>query len=164
MKLSDYDNMPNKDHMSDWQKNIRNNVTSESVVLGKLNWDASYSPPSWGSPKYLLHRTIKINRKYGSYKKVLEAVTKIGKVLNQIKAENPRRVYESVFSNENGENITLVYPFKSFTRFKNENGLPANFQAEYEKINGMGSFRKDIWDVLSEYSDGMSDEVLQLVN
>ena len=164
MKLSDYDNMPNKDHMSDWQKNIRNNVTSESVVLGKLNWDASYSPPSWGSPKYLLHRTIKINRKYGSYKKVLEADTKIGKVLNQIKAENPRRVYESVFSNENGENITLVYPFKSFTRFKNENGLPANFQAEYEKINGMGSFRKDIWDVLSEYSDGMSDEVLQLVN
>jgi len=164
MKLSDYDNMPDKDHMSDWQKNIRNNIKSESVVLGKLNWDASYSPPSWGSPKYLLHRTIKINRKYGSYNKVLEAVTKIGKVLNQIKAENPRRVYESVFSNEDGENITLVYPFKSFTRFKNENGLPSNFQVEYEKINGMGSFRKDIWDVLSEYSDGMSDEVLQLVN
>jgi hypothetical protein len=33
-----------------------------------------------------------------------------------------------------------------------------------EKTNGLGSFRKDIWDVLSEFSDGFSDEVLQLVN
>ena len=150
--------------MADWQKNVRNNVSSESVVLGKLNWDASYTPPSWGNPKYLLHRTIKIGRKYGSYGKVLEAVTKIGKVLNQINAPNPRRVYQSVFNDENGENITLVYPFKSFTRFNQDNGLPANFQQEYEKINGLGSFRRDIWDVLSEYSEGQSDEVLQLIN
>ena len=89
--------------------------------MGKLNWEASYSPPSWGNPEYLLHRTIKINRKYGSYEKVLEAVTKIGKVLTQIKAPNPRRVYESIIANENGENITLVYPFKSFTRFNDGN-------------------------------------------
>jgi len=164
MGLSDYDAMPNEVHMADWQKNVRNNVSSESVVLGKLNWDASYTPPSWGNPKYLLHRTIKIGRKYGSYGKVLEAVTKIGKVLNQINAPNPRRVYQSVFNDENGENITLVYPFKSFTRFNQDNGLPANFQQEYEKINGLGSFRRDIWDVLSEYSEGQSDEVLQLIN
>lgn len=164
MELSDYDAMPDEVHMSDWQKNIRNNVSSESVLLGKLNWEASYSPPSWGSPKYLLHRTIKINRKYGSYQKVLEAVTKIGKVLTQINAPNPRRVYESIFANENGENITLVYPFKSFTRFNKGNGLPPNFQSEYEKINGLGSFRRDVWDILSEFSNGFSDEVLQLVN
>jgi len=85
-------------------------------------------------------------------------------VLNQINAPNPRRVYQSVFNDENGENITLVYPFKSFTRFNQDNGLPANFQQEYEKINGLGSFRRDIWDVLSEYSEGQSDEVLQLIN
>ena len=69
-----------------------------------------------------------------------------------------------IFNDENGENITLVYPFKSFTRFNEDNGLPKNFQKEYEKINGLGSFRRDIWDVLSEYSDGNSDEVLQLIN
>ena len=161
MELSDYDSTPDVNHMTDWQKNIRNNVSSESVVLGKLNWEASYTPPSWGNPKYLLHRTIKISRKYGSYHKVLEAVTKIGKVLTQINAPNPRRVYQSIF---NGENITLVYPFKSFSRFNQDNGLPQNFQEEYEKINGIGSFRRDIWDVLSEYSDGQSDEVLQLIN
>lgn len=164
MNLADFDNIPDENHMNDWQENVRNNVSSEKLVLGKLNWEASYTPPSWGNPKYLLHRTIKINRKYGSYKKVLEAVTKIGKVLTEINAPNPRRVYQSIFNDENGENITLVYPFKSFTRFNEDNGLPKNFQKEYEKINGLGSFRRDIWDVLSEYSEGQSDEVLQLIN
>lgn len=164
MNLSDFDNIPDKNHMTDWQESVRNNVSSESLVLSKLNWDASYTPPSWGNPKYLLHRTIKINRKYGSYQKILEAVTKIGEVLTEINAPNPRRVYQSIINNENGENITLVYPFKSFTRFNEDNGLPKDFQKEYEKINGLGSFRRDIWDVLSEYSDGSSDEVLQLIN
>ena len=83
--------------------------------------------------------------------------------MNQIKAPNPRRVYESIIANENGENITLVYPFKSFTRFNNGNGLPSNFQSVYEKINGIGSYRRVVWDVISEFSDGFSDEVLQLV-
>ena len=77
MELSDYDSTPDVNHMTDWQKNIRNNVSSESVVLGKLNWEASYTATSWGNPKYLLHLTIKISRKYGSYNKVLEEVTKI---------------------------------------------------------------------------------------
>ena len=79
------------------KKNVRNNVSSESVVLGKLNWDASYTPPSWGNPKYLLHRTIKIGRKYGSYGKVLEAVTKIGKVLNQINAPKSEKSIPKCF-------------------------------------------------------------------
>ena len=97
MKMSDYDNMPNSSHMEDWQKNIRNNITNETVKMAKLNWEASYSPPSWGSPKYLLWRTFKIKQDLDSYGKVLEAVTKIGKALAQINAPNPRRVYESVF-------------------------------------------------------------------
>ena len=37
MKMSDYDNMPNSSHMEDWQKNIRNNVTNETVKMAKLN-------------------------------------------------------------------------------------------------------------------------------
>ena len=53
MEMSDYDAMPDQAHMEDWQKNIRNYATSETVKLAKLNWEASYSPPSWGNPKYL---------------------------------------------------------------------------------------------------------------
>ena len=62
MKMADYDDMPDTAHMEDWQKNIRNHATDESVKIAKLNWDASYSPPSWGSPKYLLWRTFKIKQ------------------------------------------------------------------------------------------------------
>ena len=39
--MSDYDNMPDSSHMEDWQKNIRNNVTNETVKMAKLNWEAS---------------------------------------------------------------------------------------------------------------------------
>ena len=128
MKMSDYDNMPNSSHMEDWQKNIRNNITNETVKMAKLNWEASYSPPSWGSPKYLLWRTFKIKQDLDSYGKVLEAVTKIGKALTEINAPNPRRVYESVFRSEDRDDITLVYPFKTFTRFSNSNGLQKDFK------------------------------------
>lgn len=164
MKMSDYDNMPSSSHMEDWQKNIRNNITNETVKLAKLNWEASYSPPSWGNPKYLLWRTFKIKQDIDSYGKVLEAVTKIGKVLTEINAPNPRRVYESVFRSEDLDDITLVYPFKTFTRFSNSNGLPKEFQSEYDKINGPGAFRKDVGDVLSKYTNGWHDEVLMLVD
>ena len=131
--------------------------------MAKLNWEASYTPPSWGSPEYLLWRTFKIKQDMNSYGKVLDAVTKIGKALSEMNAENPRRVYESVFRSENREDITLVYPFKSFTRFSNGNGLPENFQSKYDKINGIGSFRRDIGNVITKYTNGYYDEVLMLV-
>ncbi|MDB4280706.1 hypothetical protein N9885_01390 [Flavobacteriaceae bacterium] len=163
MEMSDYDAMPDQAHMEDWQKNIRNYATSETVKLAKLNWEASYSPPSWGNPKYLLWKNFKIKQDLDSYGKVLEAVTKIGQVLNAINAPHPRRVYESVFRSENGEDINLVYPFKTFSRFSKSNGLPEGFQAEYDKINGPGAFRKDVGDVLSKHTNGWHDEVLMLI-
>lgn len=163
MKMKDYDTMPNDEHMEDWQKNIRNNVTHESVKMAKLNWEATYSPPKWGSPKYLLWRTFKVKQDLDSYQRVLEAVTKIGKALKQMNAPNPRRVYESVFRSENRDDITLVYPFKSFSRFSDSNGLPKDFQAKYDNMNGSGAFRKDVGDVLSKYTNGWHDEVLMLV-
>lgn len=163
MKMSDYDNMPDDSHMEDWQNNIRNYVTNETVKIAKLNWDASYSPPKWGSPKYLLWRTFKIKQDLDSYNKVLETVTKIGMVLKNINAPDPRRVYESVFRSESREDITLVYPFKTFTRFSDTNGLPPGFQVEYDKINGPGAFRRDVGEIFSKHTNGWHDEVLMLV-
>ena len=165
MTLADYDNSPDENHLLDWQKNIRNNVTGESMKLARLNWNASYSPKSWGDSKYLLWRTFKIKQGNESYQKVLEAVTKIGKALSDMKATHPRRVYESVFRSENREDITLVYPFKTFTRFQNgNNGLPENFQKKYDAINGTGAFKRHIGNVLNKHANGWYDEVLQLVD
>ena len=163
MTYSDIDNMPDTGHMEDWQKNIRNYITNETVKMAEMNWEASYTPPSWGSPKYLLWRTFKIKQDLDSYGKVLEAVTKIGEALKEMNAPYPRRVYESVFRSENRDDITLVYPFKTFTRFNGNNGLPPGFQIEYDKMNGPGAFRKDVGDVLSKYTNGWHDEVLILV-
>lgn len=163
MEFSDIGNMPGSEHMNDWQKNVRNFITSEKSKMAKLNWDASYTPPSWGSPKYLLWRTFNIKQDIDSYGEVLEAITKIGKTLSKINAPNPRRVYESVFRSERRDDIVLVYPFKSFERFKTSNGLPPNFQNEYDKLNGPGSFRKDIGDILSIHTHGWHDEVLMLI-
>ena len=116
-----------------------------------------------GSELYTTIRTFKIKQDLDSYGKVLEAVTKIGEALKEMNAPNPRRVYESVFRSENRDDITLVYPFKTFTRFKGNNGLPPGFQIEYDKMNGPGAFRKDVGDVLSKYTNGWHDEVLILV-
>lgn len=163
MKLADYDNMPDSAHMEDWQKNIRMHVKDEKVKMAKLNWEASYTPPAWGSPNYILWRTFKVKHNMDSYNMILEAVTKIGKALKEMDAPNPRRVYESVFRSEDRSDITLVYPFKSFSRFSKSNGLPEGFQAKYDKINGPGAFKKDVGDIISKHSNGWHDEVLMLI-
>ena len=91
--------------------------------------------------------------------KVLEAITRIKEVLVATNASIVRRVYVSPFRSENGEDISLVYPFKSFTRFEKSNELPENFAASYEEINGMGSWRRDVAEVLETYTNGRYDEI-----
>lgn len=163
MELAEYDNMPDSAHMENWQKNIRIHVTSEKVKMAKLNWEASYTPPAWGSPNYILWRTFKIKHNMDSYNMILGAVTKIGKALKEMDAPNPRRVYESVFRSEDRSDITLVYPFKSFSRFSKSNGLPQDFQSKYDKINGPGAFKKEVGDVITKHANGWHDEVLMLI-
>jgi hypothetical protein len=58
----------------------------------------------------------------------------------------------------------LVYPFSSWTEFEGGlRGLPEGFQDSYEKIYGKGSFRKEVMDVLSTHSDGVTQEIMTMV-
>ena len=163
MTFADMDNWPNSTHMTDWQKNIRNFVVGEEAQYAQLNWEASYTPPSWGSPNVLLLRTFKINNKMDSRSKVMEAIIKIKEALEAMKAPNPRRVYESAFRSGEGTDITLVYPIKNWAAFSTSKGLPADFQTKYDAINGAGAFRRDVGEVLSTYTDGWYDEIRVLV-
>ena len=43
-------------------KKIRSYISSEEVKMAKLNWEASYTPTSWGSPKYLSGEHLKSNK------------------------------------------------------------------------------------------------------
>jgi len=163
MNYSDMDWWPGIAHQEDWQINVRNYITDETIQYVQLNWNASHTPPNWGSPDKLLIRTFKVKNKTDSRQKLMQAITKIKEALVKMDAPNPRRVYFNVFRSENGEDISLVYPFKSYKRFKNSNGLPPNFFTEYDKINGDGSFKTDVGDVIQMYSDGWYDEVRVLV-
>ena len=163
MNYSEMDGWPDKNHSADWQKNISNYVTNEESSFAKLNWDASYSPKTWENSGYLLIRYFKVKHMANSRQKLMEAITKIKETLVKMNAEHPRRVYTQLFRSENGEDISLVYPFKSYERFENSNGLPPNFSAEYDKMNGNGSFRSDVGDIIQMYSDGWYDEVRVLM-
>ena len=157
------DGWPDKTHSVDWQKNISNYVTNEESSYAKLDWDASYSPGSWGYSDYLLIRYFKVKNIANSRPKLMEAITKIKEALVKMDAEHPRRVYTQLFRSENREDISLVYPFKSYKRFKDSNGLPPNFSAEYDKMYGNGSFKSGVGDVIQMYSDGWYDEVRVLM-
>ena len=59
----------------------------------------------------------------------------------------------------------LVYPFKSWSRFDQAwgLGLPDGFMADYEKMNGKGSFRKNVMNVLDKYTYQRTNEVMTMV-
>jgi hypothetical protein len=94
---------------------------------------------------------------------VENAVQKIADVLKKTNAKIARRVYRKAFPDGHQE-IMLVYPFSSWTEFEgNVRGLPEGFQNSYEKIHGNGSFRKEVMDVLSTHSDGVTQEIMTMV-
>jgi hypothetical protein len=94
---------------------------------------------------------------------VEEAVTKIAKALRRTRSNIARRVYRDAFP-DGHEEIMLVYPFSSWTEFEGGvRGLPEGFQDSYEKIYGKGSFRKEVSDVLSAHTDGITHEVMTMV-
>ena len=94
---------------------------------------------------------------------VEEAVTKIARALRRTRSNIARRVYRDAFP-DGREEIMLVYPFSSWTEFEgNVRGLPEGFQNSYEKIHGNGSFRKEVIDVLSTHSDGVTQEIMTMV-
>ena len=94
---------------------------------------------------------------------VEEAVQKIARALRRTRSNIARRVYRDAFP-DGHQVITLVYPFSSWAEFEGGvRGLPDDFQDSYEKIYGKGSFRKEVMDVLSTHSEGVTHEVMMMV-
>ena len=108
-------------------------------------------------------RRIKIKNGPEHVEAVENTVQKIADVLENIGSSQARRVYRNVFP-DGGQEIMLVYPFNSWTQFGNGTlGLPDGFQDDYEEINGRGSWKRDVMDILSEHSYGVSNEVQTMV-
>jgi hypothetical protein len=92
---------------------------------------------------------------------VKEAVGEITKVLEKTNAKFARRVYKSPLRDK--YELMLVYPFDSWTTFEDGQGLTQGFWKSFEKINGKGSQKKLVGDVLEKHTHGITNEVMTMV-
>ena len=127
--------------------------------------DLTYNPEDETVGENILMKRFHVKDGAGNLDAVLEAVGSITKVLRKNKAKIARRVYINKFPNEGQADVMLVYPFKSWSRFDQAwgLGLPDGFRADYEKMNGKGSFRKNVMNVLDKYTYQRTNEVMTMV-
>lgn len=148
------------EHAMDWDKNVgaHCNGTGEMRIM-KRDEERSYNPTNEVTADNYLARIF-----YGVSNpgETLEAIGMIKKVYEANKITTARRVYNSEFRTADGESITLVYPFKSFTEFEKTKGLPfADLPKEMDKVHGAGGMDKFL--ELMKSNAGWYDEVRTLV-
>ena len=125
--------------------------------------EMTYNPENETVGENILMKRIPIKNGQEHIEAVEEAVQKIARALRRTRSNIARRVYRDAFPDGHQE-ITLVYPFSSWSEFEGGvRGLPEGFQDRYEKIYGKGSFRKEVMDVLSAHSDGVTHEIMTMV-
>ncbi|MEC7798953.1 MAG: hypothetical protein VX517_02745 [Candidatus Neomarinimicrobiota bacterium] len=151
------------DHIKDWEKNVSPYADENNIVFMMRDEEMTYNPENEVVAENILMKRIPIKNGQMHVEAVEEAVTKIARALRRTRSNIARRVYRDAFP-DGHEEIMLVYPFSSWKEFEGGvRGLPEGFQDSYEKIYGKGSFRKDVIDVLSKHTDGISHEVMTMV-
>jgi len=162
-KFSDMDQSLPDDHVKDWERNVSPYADETEVVYMMRDEEMTYNPNNETVGENILMKRIPIKNGQAHVEAVENAVQKIADVLKKTNAKIARRVYRDAFPDGHQE-IMLVYPFSSWTEFEgNVRGLPEGFQNSYEKIHGKGSFRKEVMDVLSTHSDGVTQEIMTMV-
>lgn len=149
------------EHTMDWDKNVgaHCNSTGELRIM-KRDEERSYNPSNEVTADNYLARVF-----YGVTNpgQTLEAIGMIKKLYEANKIATARRVYTSEFRTADGEAITLVYPFKSFTEFEKNKGLPfADLEKEMDKVHGAGAMKK-FQELMQSSNAGWYDEVRTLV-
>ena len=163
MKFSHMDQTLKDDHVKDWEKNVSPYADETNVVFMMRDEEMTYNPENEVVAENILMKRIPIKNGQKHVEAVEEAVTKIAKALRRTRSNIARSVYRDAFP-DGHEEIMLVYPFSSWTEFEGGvRGLPEGFQDSYEKIYGKGSFRKEVSDVLSAHTDGITHEVMTMV-
>ena len=163
MKFSHMDQTLKDDHVKDWEKNVSPYADETNVVFMMRDEEMTYNPKNEVVGENILMKRIPIKNGPKHVEAVEEAVTKIARALRRTRSNIARRVYRDAFP-DGHEEIMLVYPFSSWTEFEGGvRGLPEGFQDSYEKIYGKGSFRKEVMDVLSTHSEGVTHEVMMMV-
>ena len=163
LKFSDNDSQLSKAHMKDWESNVAKYARDHSWMFMMRDEDMTYNPQNETVGENILIKRIPIKNGQKHVEAVEETVTKIARALRRTRSTTARRVYRDAFPSGNQE-IMLVYPFSSWSEFEGGvRGLPEGFQDSYEKIYGKGSFRKEVMNVLSNHSEGVTHEVMTMV-
>jgi hypothetical protein len=163
MKFSDMDQSLPDGHVRDWERNVSPYADETEIVYMMRDEEMTYNPENETVGENILMKRIPIKNGQEHIEAVEEAVQKIARALRRTRSNIARRVYRNAFPDGHQE-IMLVYPFSSWTEFEgNVRGLPEGFQDSYEKIYGKGSFRKEVMDVLSTHSDGVTHEIMTMV-
>lgn len=162
-KFADMDQPLSKAHIIDWEYKVAKYARSHGHTFMMRDEEMTYNPKNETVGENILMKRIPIKNGQEHVEAVENAVQKIADVLKKTNAKIARRVYRDAFPDGHQE-IMLVYPFSSWSEFEgNVRGLPEGFQNSYEKIHGKGSFRKEVMDVLSTHSDGVTHEVMTMV-
>ena len=163
-KFSDMDQPLSETHVKDWENNVAKYARSHGHTFIIRDEDLTYNPQNKTVGENILVKRFKVKQGSPLHVQELEkAIGSIADVLRKTNAKIARRVYKSAFRTDQGD-VILVYPFDSWASFEGGlQGLPEGFQSNYEKINGKGSFKANVSDVLSEHINGITNEVMTMV-
>ena len=163
IKFSDMDQSLPDGHVRDWERNVSPYADETEIVYMMRDEEMTYNPKNETVGENILMKRIPIKNGQEHVEAVEEAVQKIARALRRTRSNIARRVYRKAFPDGHQE-IMLIYPFSSWSEFEGGvRGLPEGFQDSYEKIYGKGNFRKEVMDVLSTHSDGITQEIMTMV-
>ena len=151
------------DHTKDWEVNVERYARSHNYQYSTRDEDLTYNPDNEVVGTSILQRVFDVKNKSKDMEAVVGAIKSIKETLVKLDADIARRVYRNQFRSADRKDISLVYPFESWTRFENSNGLPPNFATAYDKINGKGSWQKNVVKVLDNHTDGWYDEIRVMI-
>jgi len=150
--FTELDSRPNKGmHDKDWNKNVEPFVKKYGMVeYWKYNKKLSYDNGN-KNPKYLDIWFLDVKR--GDFYRFKEVMKKV-KAVHEKDAKDTMGVYTNAFTSNDGRQIAIIWPFKNWAHFDDDD----NFKKNYESLYGEGSFQ----DLLDEWRE-ISESITQVV-
>jgi hypothetical protein len=161
MSLAQMDKPLSKEHSADWEKNVGAfSKRNGEIRFVRRDAELSYNPdPNEVAENYI----VRIFYGVTDMEQLRDGIGMVKKIYETNKIPNSRSVFTSEFRNMEGEDIALVYPFKSWTEFEKRKGLAIdNLPAEMNKVHGPDGW-KVFQDKMEAGGPGWYDEVRMMV-
>jgi hypothetical protein len=161
MSLAQMDKVLSKEHIADWEKNVGAfSKRNGEIRFVRRDAELSYNPDSKEVVENYIVRIFYGVTDLGALR---DGMGMVKKIYETNKIPTSRTVFTTEFRNQEGEDIALVYPFKSWTEFEKRKGLAIdNLSAEMNKGHGANGW-KVFEDKMEAGGPGWYDEVRIMV-